>query len=88
MLTIVLIACVIANHPWDKLHTVSYSYQEYPLERNGVKLHLDSVVADNSKPLKSILLIHGVTYSSHEFDIYLWQMKALGLVLVSDIRQE
>lgn len=69
LLAIVLTACVIATHPWEKIHNITYSYQEYPLERNGINLHLDSVVADNSKPMKSILLIHGVTYSSHEFDI-------------------
>ena len=48
---------------------VSYSYTEYPLERNGIDLHLDRISVTGSNPDQNILLIHGVTYSSHEFDI-------------------
>ena len=44
-------------------------YTEYSLERNGIALHLDRVSAEGTASQKSILLIHGVTYSSHEFDI-------------------
>ena len=71
----------------------TYIYTEYPLERNGIPLHLDCVKLDNSKPKETdapkdtsapketdapkdnsepkdnILLMHGSTYSSHEFDI-------------------
>ena len=47
----------------------AYSYAEYPLERSGVALHLDCVAMEGAQPEKHILLIHGVTYSSHEFDI-------------------
>ena len=32
-------------------------------------LHLDCVKTENSDPAKQILLIHGSSYSSHEFDI-------------------
>lgn len=46
-----------------------YSYETLPLERNGIALHLDCLKAGNSDPVKHILLIHGSTYSSHEFDI-------------------
>lgn len=52
-----------------------YDYKEFPLERNGIALHLDCVQlaknssAKNDKNKKNILLVHGVTYSSHEFDI-------------------
>lgn len=46
-----------------------YVYEEYPLERNGIPLHLDCLKKSASEPKKNILLIHGVTYSSHEFDI-------------------
>ena len=53
----------------DENKSVSYSYEEYPLERNGVSLHLDCVRSEASQPRNNILLIHGVTYSSHEFDI-------------------
>ncbi len=52
-----------------------YDYKEFPLERNGIALHLDCVQlakkssAKSDKDQKNILLVHGVTYSSHEFDI-------------------
>lgn len=49
--------------------SVTYTYTEYPLERNGIDLHLDCMEAQGTKPEKNILLIHGVTYSSHEFDV-------------------
>ena len=47
----------------------SYSYEEYPLERNGISLHLDCVKVENTDPEKNVLMMHGSTYSSHEFDI-------------------
>ncbi len=47
----------------------SYSYEVFPLERNGISLHLDCIKAENRQPTGQILLIHGSTYSSHEFDI-------------------
>ena len=46
-----------------------YSYETVPLERNGISLHLDCVKKENTDPSDHILLIHGSTYSSHEFDI-------------------
>lgn len=46
-----------------------YTYTEFPLERNGVALHLDRLAVAGTAPEKSILLVHGVTYSSREFDI-------------------
>ena len=53
-----------------KQETVTeYSYQEYPLMRNNIDLHLDCVSVEKTQPEKSILLVHGATYSSHEFDI-------------------
>ena len=48
---------------------VSYIEREYPLERNGIALHLDCVTVEGAEQEKSILMLHGVTYSSHEFDI-------------------
>ena len=47
----------------------AYIYEAYPLERNGVSLHLDCMKCEDAQPGKNILLIHGVTYSSHEFDV-------------------
>lgn len=46
-----------------------YTYTEFPLERNGVALHLDRLTVADAVPKKHILLVHGVTYSSHVFDI-------------------
>lgn len=40
-----------------------------PLERNGSALYLSQTVLSGTQPEKQILLVHGVTYSSHEFDI-------------------
>ena len=42
------------------------SRETYPLERNGIKLHLESFTGSEGEPL---LLVHGLTYSSHEFDV-------------------
>ena len=46
-----------------------FSCETFPLERNGIPLHLDRVKAENTIPAGQILLVHGSTYSSHEFDI-------------------
>ena len=46
-----------------------YTYREIPLKRNGIDLHLDCLALSGTTPEKQILLIHGVTYSSREFDI-------------------
>ena len=48
---------------------VEYTYEEFPLERNGIALHLDCVTVEGAAPDRNILLVHGLTYSSHEFDI-------------------
>ena len=47
----------------------TYEYTEYPLERNGISLHLDCMKMGGRQPENNILLVHGATYSSHEFDI-------------------
>ena len=46
-----------------------YTYEEYPLSRNNIDLHLDCITVKDTEPDKNILLTHGVTYSSHEFDV-------------------
>ena len=48
---------------------IEYLYSEYQVECKGIKLHLDRMVIENCNPDKQILLVHGVTYSSHYFDI-------------------
>ena len=71
-----LLSCFLSgcqgNVQSNKLNGISdtdYCFIDYPLIRNGIKLHLTQIKAAGSNPGKSILLIHGVTYSSHEFDI-------------------
>ncbi|MBQ7544041.1 MAG: alpha/beta hydrolase [Synergistaceae bacterium] len=41
--------------------------ETFPLEREGVKLHLERFKSD--KGGDPLLLVHGLTYSSHEFDV-------------------
>ena len=53
----------------DSQADINYVYTECSLERNGISLHLDRISAEGTDSQKNILLIHGVTYSSHEFDI-------------------
>lgn len=57
------------NISTESADTRQYTYTEYPLERNGIDLHLDCVSVEGEKPADQILLVHGLTYSSHEFDI-------------------
>lgn len=56
------VSTTTANH-------TDYTYDVYLLNRNGVELHLDRVAVKGTEPEKNILLTHGVTYSSHEFDV-------------------
>lgn len=46
-----------------------YEYREFPLRRGGLALHLDRIALPGKRPERNILLTHGVTYSSHEFDL-------------------
>ena len=68
MVVFVLIAALSAFGGCTKAEQM-YTTTVYALERNGVTLHLDRVTADGKEASKQILLTHGVTYSSHEFDI-------------------
>ena len=51
------------------LKALSYLCTDVPLVCDGLALHLDRTEAVGIQPRKDILLVHGVTYSSHEFDI-------------------
>jgi pimeloyl-ACP methyl ester carboxylesterase len=63
-------SCTAGDHNDQKTtEVVDYTYTEVPLQRNGINLHLDCMTLKGKTPEKNILLIHGVTYSSHEFDI-------------------
>lgn len=48
---------------------VNFTTEVVPLERAGVKLHLQKLSADDAGAKEPILFVHGLTYSSHEFDV-------------------
>lgn len=48
---------------------LKYTQTVCSLERNGISLYLSQTSLSGIQPQKQILLVHGVTYSSHEFDI-------------------
>lgn len=49
--------------------TVRFTVETVPLERAGVKLYLQKLTISGDNPTRQILLAHGLTYSSHEFDV-------------------
>ena len=72
----VFVTCLLAGctgnksiKPNDSSTEADYISEVFPLEREGIDLHLECMKQEGMEPDKSILLIHGVTYSSHEFDI-------------------
>ncbi len=67
LIAALLVCCAAAAFAEDP--SPAFSCEVYPLERNGISLHLDCMKLQETEPEKNILLIHGVTYSSHEFDI-------------------
>lgn len=40
-----------------------------PLARNEVPLHLERYIEQDGKTKRPLLFVHGVTFSSHEFDV-------------------
>ena len=46
-----------------------FQRERLPLKRNGHELFLQSVRGDKSSPKKNILMVHGMTYASHYFDL-------------------
>ena len=48
---------------------IKYEQEIIPLERSGLKLYLQRLIVAGANPQKQILLVHGLTYSSHEFDV-------------------
>lgn len=52
-----------------KAENRKYKDTVYPLERNGINIHMDCMVSEEQPVQDNILLIHGLTYSSHEFDV-------------------
>lgn len=58
-----LLGCKEANKPDD-----NYSFKEYAVPYGDINLHLDST-CKSAFGEDNIILVHGLTYSSHEFDI-------------------
>jgi len=63
-----LLAIVLVFHGFTAFAADIVS-QVFPLERNGVSLYLERFQSSDGEPGKQILLAHGLTYSSHEFDV-------------------
>ena len=59
----------LAGNEATSQYEAAFTCEAFPLERAGIALHLDRTILEGTEPDKNILLIHGVTYSSHEFDI-------------------
>lgn len=67
MIVCAMSVCLAETAPAEE--AVSYTYEEFPCEYDGIALHLDRIAVEGATAEKNILLVHGLTYSSHEFDI-------------------
>ena len=66
----ITIICLVLNFLCFSVAWAGEILQEnIPLERNGIQLHLERYAEQNGLEKKPLLLVHGVTYSSHEFDV-------------------
>lgn len=63
LLCLCLLGCDEKNKPDD-----NYSFKEYAVPYGDINLHLDSTCKSDFGE-DNIILVHGLTYSSHEFDI-------------------
>lgn len=67
---LVLIVASVSSCAEVKLaenHRTEITREVFPLEREGVKLHLECL--KSGRDGEPLLLAHGVTFSSHEFDV-------------------
>lgn len=48
---------------------LDYAIETFPLERAGVTLFLQRLAVAGENPERQLLFAHGLTYSSHEFDV-------------------
>lgn len=64
-----LLICLIFAFTSCKSSTKNYVSTDIPLSRNGVNIHLDCMTLEGTDVKDNILLVHGLTYSSHEFDV-------------------
>lgn len=61
----VALAVCALSHPASASDVVR---EVVPLERNGIRLHLECL-RDGEGEKAPLLMVHGLTYSSHEFDV-------------------
>jgi pimeloyl-ACP methyl ester carboxylesterase len=61
--------CQKTAAPATGVLTANVRIEVFPLERNGVKLHLARYQTADAGEKKPLLMAHGLTYSSHEFDV-------------------
>lgn len=65
-----LIICFLCNLAYvSSVQAAEIIRETIPLERNNVKLHLERYVEQDGQTKKPILFVHGLTFSSHEFDV-------------------
>ena len=65
-----LISCLAFNLICVSLAQAADIHREtIPLERNGVTLNLERYMEQDGKTKQPVLFVHGLTYSSHEFDV-------------------
>ena len=63
--------CVNAQTSETLLNDVAGEFQDvvYPLEDGGLQLRLDCLSLKETEARRDVLLVHGLTYSSHVFDV-------------------
>ncbi len=69
VLSLSLSACQTIKKVTPSAKVSSYDEEMFPLKRKGISLHLERTRLSENEPKDNILLVHGVTYSSKEFDI-------------------
>lgn len=62
---LVAVLCLFATSAFS----VEFMTEVVPLERAGIKLHLQKLSRGDKRMKDPILFVHGLTYSSHEFDV-------------------
>jgi pimeloyl-ACP methyl ester carboxylesterase len=66
LFVVLLVALVLQG---GVVFAANVQMEVFPLERNGIKLHLARYQTDDGGEKTPLLMVHGLTYSSHEFDV-------------------
>jgi pimeloyl-ACP methyl ester carboxylesterase len=65
----VAVLCIILGLLSTTAFAANIQRETFALERAGIDLYLERYQTDEEGDKKPILLVHGLTYSSHEFDV-------------------